>query len=56
MQGKRKWLLAVLTLVMGGALAFTGQLTEAFVGLALAVNGVHAAGNGWEHTAKRGQP
>ncbi len=55
MQGKRKWLLAVLSLALGGALAFTGGLTDTYVSLALALNGVFAAGNGAEHFAKKGQ-
>ena len=56
MQGKRKWLLAVLSLALGGALAFTGGLTETYVSLALALNGVFAAGNGAEHFAARKKP
>jgi hypothetical protein len=52
-QGKRKWLLAVLTLVLGAALAFTGGLSTEFVQLALVLNAAFAAGNGVEHFAQR---
>lgn len=51
MQGKRKWLLAVLTLVLGAALAFQGGLSQEFVQLALVLNAAFAAGNGVEHFA-----
>lgn len=57
MQGKRKLLLAVLSLVFGVVLGlFTpGGLPESYVSLALALNGVFAAGNGAEHFARRGK-
>lgn len=56
MLGSRKLMLAILTLLMGVALAFSpGGLTDTYVSLALALNGVFAAGNGAEHFAKRGQ-
>lgn len=53
MQGKRKWLLAVISLALGGALAFTGALTDQFVNLALVLNAAFAAGNGVEHYVGR---
>ena len=57
MAGNRKLLLAVLSLAMGTALAFSsGGLTDTFVNLALALNGVFAAGNGAEHFARRAKP
>lgn len=53
-QGNRKLLLAVLSLALGAAMAFTpGGLPDTYVSLALALNGVFAAGNGAEHFAKR---
>lgn len=51
MQGKRKWLLAVLSLILGAALAFNGTLTQAFVDLILILNSVHGVSNGFEHYA-----
>lgn len=56
-QGNRKLLLAVLSLAFGVVLAFTGAgLTDTYVSLALALNGVFAAGNGAEHFARRTKP
>lgn len=52
MQGKRKWTLALVTLVVGAVLAGIQCLNPEFVGLATLVNLGHAAGNGWEHSAK----
>lgn len=57
MRGTRKLALAVLTLVLGVLLALVGDgLTETYVQLALALNGVFAAGNGAEHFARRKAP